>query len=120
MAKIIKNSHWEVIQEYRREFIRIDDPGAGFSFSVIDGKPVFLCDAAERNYLYAQEHPEIYRDLGVIPVRHTTWINSEAICECGRKIELVGNYMGASECPYCGRWHNLFGQELNPPRLWAE
>lgn len=40
-------------------------------------------------------------------------------CECGKVIELWNEYLGASECEYCGRWHNLFGQLLNDPSTWS-
>lgn len=40
-------------------------------------------------------------------------------CECGKVIELWNEYLGASECEYCGRWHNLFGQLLNNPETWS-
>ena len=36
-------------------------------------------------------------------------------CECGKEVEVWGNYMGASECPHCGRWHNTWGQLLKDP-----
>jgi hypothetical protein len=28
--------------------------------------------------------------------------------------------MGANECPHCGQWYNVFGQELLPPDQWEE
>ena len=40
------------------------------------------------------------------------------VCECGHRIALWDEYMGACECPHCGRWYNLFGQELNHPDTW--
>ena len=42
------------------------------------------------------------------------------ICNCGHRIELHNEYLGACECPYCGQWWNLFGQELNRPERWSE
>ena len=39
-------------------------------------------------------------------------------CSCGEEFELINDYMGATECPKCGRWYNLFGQELLPPDQW--
>ena len=42
-----------------------------------------------------------------------------ARCECGKVIELYDQYLGASECPHCGRWHNLFGELLNDPSTWS-
>ena len=45
---------------------------------------------------------------------------AQGICECGHKIELIDQYMGACECPYCNRWHNMFGQQLLDPEYWEE
>lgn len=39
---------------------------------------------------------------------------------CGTTIELVNEYMGACQCPKCGQWYNLFGQELNDVSTWSE
>ena len=41
-------------------------------------------------------------------------------CNCGHKIELYDRYLGACECPYCGQWWNLFGQELKNPEHWND
>ena len=41
-------------------------------------------------------------------------------CECNQHFELTNQYLGACKCPRCGRWYNLFGQELNPPETWEE
>lgn len=41
-------------------------------------------------------------------------------CHCGGTVELTDEYMGACECPNCGQWYNLFGQELLPPDMWEE
>lgn len=46
--------------------------------------------------------------------------NAIAKCECGKEIELYDQYINASECPYCGRWHDLFGQLLKNPEYWEE
>lgn len=41
-------------------------------------------------------------------------------CECcGREVQLVNDYCGATECE-CGQWYNLSGQSLNPPKMWEE
>lgn len=45
-------------------------------------------------------------------------IPATGVCKCGNRITLQNEYMGACECPYCGRWYNLFGQELNHPDTW--
>lgn len=35
-------------------------------------------------------------------------------------IDLWDEYLGACECPNCGRWYNIMGQELNPPSTWRD
>lgn len=40
-------------------------------------------------------------------------------CSCGREVILDADYSGAVQCG-CGRWYNLFGQELRDPRYWEE
>lgn len=40
-------------------------------------------------------------------------------CECGETVTLYNQYLGACECPKCGRWYNIWGQELNPPHTWS-
>ena len=39
-------------------------------------------------------------------------------CVCGSEVYLYNQYMGACECENCGRWYNLFGQEIMPPEMW--
>ena len=41
-------------------------------------------------------------------------------CKCGTKFEMHNEYLGACECPGCGQWYNLFGQELTPPDTWNQ
>ena len=38
---------------------------------------------------------------------------------CGAEFYLQDEYLGACECPRCGQWFNLFGQELTDPRGWS-
>lgn len=41
--------------------------------------------------------------------------------ECGARVDLDGyDYMGAVQCPKCGQWYNLNGEELLPPDQWGE
>ena len=41
-------------------------------------------------------------------------------CKCGEKVVLMGLYMGACDCPSCGQWYNVSGQELKDPSEWEE
>ena len=42
------------------------------------------------------------------------------ICVCGAEVYLDrdNSYLAAVQCPKCGKWYNLFGQELLPPDEW--
>ena len=38
---------------------------------------------------------------------------------CGEEFYLQDEYLGACECPRCGQWFNLFGQEVTNPSSWS-
>lgn len=62
---------------------------------------------------YGDEFAEFHRSLSYREPRM-------AVCECGETFPLVAQYLGACECPGCGTWYNVFGQELNPVETWAD
>ena len=96
--------------------------GLGFPCTE-DGTPLIDSEntAAWDNYKYALEHPEKYARFNKV-VKHTQRYteNPWGVCKCGKVIELYNEYMGACECPRCGQWYNLFGQELNRPETWPD
>lgn len=118
MAVIIEQAHDIYTEKKVRLFELRRDRDCGFQFDVVEGKTVFQCKAAQKNFQYCLEHPWEYEDKGIVTQRESGWQEARAICECGKEIFLQGTYMGASQCGYCGRWHNLFGQELLPPESW--
>lgn len=98
------------------------DCNGGFSFpcdkdgNVLPG----LTDAALKNLCECREHPERFEYPGeVVKEVHRYTENAHGTCDCGREVYLYDEYMGACECE-CGRWYNLFGQELKPPCAWEE
>lgn len=100
-----------------------DAEGSGFSFDCDEnGTPVFRCDGAKENYEYAMQHPEIYTDQfnEFVTRRRMVTEPASGTCRCGESIELWDQYQGACECPKCGRWYNLFGQELLKPEYWED
>ena len=119
-ATIIKDREWVETITFSHDFEIREDPSAGFSFPVDEDtkKEVFSSEAAQKNYEYCLSQPDKIRDLGI--VRHVSSYRTDPIarCECGKEIELFNEYLGACECPHCGRWHNLFGQTLQPPKYW--
>ena len=118
MAKIIKASHTAYVEKKVRLFELIKDRNCCFQFDVVNGKEEFCCDEAKVNYLYCLGHPKEYEDKGIVTLKISYWQDARAICECGKEIYLRDTYMGAGQCGYCGRWHNLFGQEILPPEEW--
>lgn len=120
MAKIIIPRRKVVETTLYREFISRKNSDSGYVFEYKDGEPILNNPYAKSNFRRCQEHPELYIDKGV-QLREFEYIEpATAICECGKEIVLSDDYCGASECPYCGRWHNIYGQALRHPDEWEE
>lgn len=74
--------------------------------------------AAYKNYRYCLQHPERFQRFNMIVERkYRVQYNAHGTCICGAEVELYDQYNGACQCK-CGRWYNLFGQELLPPEQW--
>ena len=121
MLKIIKERTPETIIDYYIEFTYKDDPNAGLMFPAnSDGTPAFdkMPKAAKANYESCLtddclSEPEF-------KVEKHTYINpAVGQCSCGRYLTLECDHAGAVRCK-CGRWYNLFGQELRDPEYWEE
>ena len=114
----------EYVEEVSYSLCFYIEPGGGSAFPCDEhGNVLFdqMQEAAVRNYnrcleLGPEHFPVAFKE---IERRVRRWREpNTGICECGKRIELHNEYLGASECPHCGRWHNLFGQLLNDPRTW--
>ena len=60
--------------------------------------------------------------LTVIIERGAEYRRSPALVRdthCGEEFYLQDEYLGACECPRCGQWFNLFGQEVTDPSSWS-
>lgn len=119
MVKIIKEAHREYIVESNLEYRYRDDPDSGFAFPWRNGA-VQLNPQSEENYKWCQEHPDEIECLGVVKITTSHWVPSLAKCECGEKFYLDGSYYGSNQCPQCGRWYNIWGQEIRSPDQWEE
>lgn len=76
---------------------------------------------AHENYRYCLAHPEEFERFNkVIARRYRVRENANGTCICGAEAELYNQYLGACECPKCGQWYNMFGQELLKPEFWEE
>ena len=106
---------------FRREFQAIGEPnGCGFSFDCdSEGNLTGHYEGQKENFAFAVAHPDKFVDLGVVKRVSEYLTPGSGICRCGERVPLVNQYMGACECPRCGQWYNIFGQELLPPEEWG-
>lgn len=121
MLNIIKERTKEMVTEYYIEFNYIDDPNSGFRFPANEDGTIALDKmnaAAKANY------ENCLTDDRFCSAKFTTntyTYTEPAVgkCTCGSEVTLTGSYLGADQC-ICGRWYNLFGQELKDPKYWEE
>lgn len=115
--------------EYRTavdyELVFDDGHNNGFGFPCDrDGKLLESMEqnpAAHENYQFCLNHPERFERFNQV-VKHERRVrdNAHGTCICGNELELYDQYLGACQCEKCGRWYNLFGQELLPPDQWKK
>lgn len=117
MIKDYKPSEWKSWKFY--ELVFDDGKNNGFGFPCDENGDLNLTEEQRKNYEFAMNHPEKFERYNEV-VMFTGEYKEDAsgICECGERIELFDEYMGACECPYCGLWYNMFGQELKHPDEW--
>lgn len=124
MINNFKRGEYVTDTYYELRFFR--DANGGFAFPCdAEGKMIVnenTNPAAIENYHWCLEHPEKfpYYFNKVISEEYSRREPNSGTCHCGQEMELVNEYMGACECPKCGQWYNLFGQELNNPMAWSE
>lgn len=75
-------------------------------------------DCAYKNYLKDIDNPNLKHCVNKYSQSYTE--NPLFRCDCGEEFELYNEYMSACECPKCGQWVNLFGQNLNNPETWRD
>lgn len=105
------------------EIVFDDGANNGFGFPCNESGKILddITDAAKENYIWCLEHPEKFvRFNKVIKLERRTYDNAHGTCGCGNEVELYNEYLGACQCEQCGRWYNLFGQELLPPERWED
>lgn len=120
MIKNYVRRHPEEIISY--DLVFDDGHNNGFAFPCSEnGTLLEMSQAAKDNYEFCMANPEKFvRFNKVIKTRHRYMADASGTCNCGETIPLMNEYMGACECPYCGQWWNIFGQELLPPDRWEE
>lgn len=120
MLKDIVRGEYKVEVSY--ELVFDDGFGNGFGFPCNpNGTVINLRPEAVANLAWCQEHPEKFKRANeVVMIRRTYRDEDYGTCKCGETVYLENQYHGACQCPNCGRWYNLFGQELLPPEAWEE
>lgn len=120
MLEIIKQSGIETITERSIDFYN-EDGDICLGFPVDDNGDVIITPVNKENY-----------EFGMMKCAEGLWTkrinknirhfrtNTVARCYCGAEIELYNEYLGACECPVCGRWYNIFGQEVKNPEEWGD
>lgn len=119
MIKIIKERTPVTTTEYYIDFYYSDDSDSGFCFLANkDGTPALdkMCEEAKVNYEHCLVDDRL---VGPLFRRETSTYMDPAVgkCSCGAEVVLDADYAGAVRCE-CGRWYNLFGQELRDPKYW--
>ncbi len=100
------------------------DASGGYAFDCDENGNLLdsVTEQARENYRLCLQKPEKYR-YAFNKVEKTVYmdkIEASGICNCGKRISLYNQDLGACECPYCGQWWNLFGQELKPRERWND
>ena len=119
MLEIISERTRKYEIEYSLDY-NIDRDG-GYTFpcdenGVVDESGLTEC--AMENLKWCRDNLDKFESVEV-NVRKIEWVEpAVGLCKCGSEVRLEDEYMGACECECCGRWYNLFGQELLSPDKW--
>ena len=115
-----------IAEEVSYELCFMHDKNSGYGFPCDENgnlnREQMTLKAIE-NYEFALAHQEEYPYMHnkVEKVVKTYRKPPSGVCSCGIRIHMFGKgYMGAYQCPTCGKWYNAFGQELLPPEMWEE
>lgn len=92
--------------------------GFGFPCDAQGNVPDDLNQNAKDNLAFCLAHPENFKRFNKVVKYEWKYCEpARGTCTCGREVELWDEYYGACSCD-CGKWYNLFGQELLPPDQW--
>lgn len=105
---------------YYHEYRLKDLPDAGASFPCSEDGTIEEGHTDEMYENYERvKNSDKYKYLGIVPREYSYTKPAVVQDECGVPFELENQHMGACQCPKCGNWYNLFGQELLPPEQWG-
>lgn len=117
-----KRGEWR--EEVRYALMFYVDRYGGYAFPCDkDGNVLMdqMEEPARRNYADCLAHPEKYPySFNEVHREESRYREPDTgVCHCGQKMYLTNEYMGACQCPECGQWYNINGQELLPPDEWG-
>lgn len=118
MLKIIKEREFKEEIYYTYDFNRSD--GSGFTFPCDFTGKIQLNRCNKESYEFCIKNKEEFTWHGIVEHNNTYWEPAIGQCSCGKKVILEAQYMGACQCPKCGRWYNIFGQSLIDPEYWED
>lgn len=100
-------------------FFYDDDGGYAFPCDAAGNVLPLEHDCARKNLEYCLAHPEEFASYNEVRKWENRYTEpAHGTCACGQEVVLTDEYYGACQCHVCGRWYNLFGQELLPPEEW--
>lgn len=118
MLKIIKERELKEEIYYTYDFDRGD--GSGFTFPCDENGIIELNECSKKSYEFCLNHKKDFAWARIIKHNTSYWESAIGECSCGEKVIIESQYMGAFQCPKCGQWYNIFGQELLPPEYWED
>lgn len=114
----------EYVEKIEHELVFDDGCGNGFAFPCDENGKALMPDenhAAWNNLAWCLTQPERFARFNKVVSWKRKWReNNTGTCHCGQEMELYNEYLGACQCPKCGRWYNVWGQELNDPSTWSD
>ena len=120
MLTIVKEEKRVSEIEYSLEYRFRADKNAGYSFPCNEkGEVLELSERMKESLNYCQYNSNKFYEP-FVERRRVDYIEpAVGKCECGREVTLEAGFIGAFQCE-CGKWYNLFGQELADPEYWEE
>jgi len=117
MLKNYVPSEYRTITEYHIVF---DDGRGNGSWFPCDkdgnlSKDLHPCAMENYKNRCMESHDKYVRFNEVIETKRRIRDEAHGTCSCGQEVYLSNEYYGACQCEKCGKWYNLFGQELLPP-----
>lgn len=123
MLEIIKERTVRTEKSYWINFDRKDDSSCGFIFPAnSDGTPALdkMPEEAKTNYFACEANTDEF-DRWLEEREEQVVDYAVGRCKCGAEVELFdGAWMGAVQCEKCGKWYNIYGQELIDPEYWED